>query len=219
MRRSLEGSLRRLRTDYIDLYQLHVDVAPEHAPVVIDALEGLVAAGLIRTYGCSVDEPAAAQAFTGGPHCAAVQFDLNVLQDNPAMLAVCESAGLAAICRTVLAEGLLTGKYGPESTFPPDDMRHRGLSWMIYFRGGRPDPHFLAQVHALREILTSNGRTMAQGALAWALARSPQAIPIPGFKSVQHVAEHAQALQLGPLTSAQMEEVDRVLARTQGQGG
>jgi aryl-alcohol dehydrogenase-like predicted oxidoreductase len=62
-------------------------------------------------------------------------------------------------------------------------------------------------------VLTSDGRTLAQGALAWLWARSPHTLPIPGFKSVQQVEENCAALDYGPLTAAQMEEIDQILGR------
>ena len=66
---------------------------------------------------------------------------------------------------------------------------------------------------AVREILTSNGRTPAQGALAWIWARSDRTIPIPGFKTVTQAEENARALDLGPLTDAQLREIETLLGR------
>ncbi|MER5829186.1 aldo/keto reductase, partial [Streptomyces mirabilis] len=69
------------------------------------------------------------------------------------------------------------------------------------------------RVDALRDILTSGGRTLAQGALAWLWARSPRTVPIPGFRSVAQAEENAGAIARGPLTAAQLAEADRVLGR------
>lgn len=84
---------------------------------------------------------------------------------------------------------------------------------MKYFRDGKPNPEWHQKVEAIREILTSNGRTLAQGALAWLWGRSEQTIPIPGFRTVQQVEENAAAMALGPLASDQIEEIDRLLDR------
>jgi aryl-alcohol dehydrogenase-like predicted oxidoreductase len=65
----------------------------------------------------------------------------------------------------------------------------------------------------VREILTSEGRTLAQGALAWLWGRSSQTIPIPGFRNVKQATENAGALAFGPLTPDQMHEIDRLLGR------
>jgi aryl-alcohol dehydrogenase-like predicted oxidoreductase len=65
----------------------------------------------------------------------------------------------------------------------------------------------------IREILTSDGRTLIQGALAWIWARSEKTIPIPGFKTVAQVEENVKAMQFGPLTAEQMKEIDSLLGR------
>ena len=62
-------------------------------------------------------------------------------------------------------------------------------------------------------VLTSNGRTLAQGALAWIWARSEKTVPIPGFKTVAQVDDNAKAMQFGPLTKDQMKEIDSILGR------
>jgi aryl-alcohol dehydrogenase-like predicted oxidoreductase len=66
----------------------------------------------------------------------------------------------------------------------------------------------------VREILTSSGRTVAQGALAWLWARSPQTIPIPGFRTAAHVKENAGAMAFGPLTPDQMWQIEKLLGRS-----
>lgn len=84
IRLACQASLRRLGTDRIDLYQLHLGQLPlSQADEVISALEQLVADGLIRSYGWSTDDPQRAAALAAGPHCAAVQHPLNVLADAP----------------------------------------------------------------------------------------------------------------------------------------
>ncbi len=215
IRRACEDSLRRLNTDYIDLYQFHDNTYPaEQAEPVRETLEELVKEGKIRFYGWSTDFPDRAEVFARGSHCTAIQFQLNVLDDNPAVIALCEKYNLAAINRGPLAMGLLTGKYTPRTRVSADDVRgERSPEWMRYFRDGRPSPEWLAKVEAIREILTSGGRTPAQGALAWLWARSPQNIPIPGFRTVAQVQENAAAMQFGPLTPQQMQEIEAILGR------
>lgn len=215
IRRACEDSLRRLNTDYIDLYQFHDNGYPaDQAGPVRETLEELVKEGKIRFYGWSTDFPDRAEVFAQGPHCTAIQFQLNVLDDNPAVIALCEKYNLAAINRGPLAMGLLTGKYTLQTRVSADDVRgEKSPEWMRYFRDGRPNPEWLAKVEALREILTSGGRTLAQGALAWLWARSPQNIPIPGFRTVAQVQENAAAMPFGPLTPEQMGEIDAILGR------
>ncbi len=215
LRRALTASLRRLGTDHVDLYQLHLaDADPDRAARLRDACEELVAEGLIRAYAWSTDDPARAAVFAEGPHCAAVQHALNVLDDAPDMLLLCEKAGLASVNRSPLAMGLLTGKHRGGRPLEAGDIRSRPPAWLQGFGDGSgADPEWLARVDALRDILTSGGRTLAQGALAWLWARSPRTVPIPGFRSVAQAEENAGALAKGPLTERQMTEVERVLRR------
>jgi aryl-alcohol dehydrogenase-like predicted oxidoreductase len=213
IRRACDDSLRRLNTDYIDLYQLHLggyDV--ERALEVRETLELLAAAGKIRWYGWSTDDPERARIFAEGPHCAAIQQQLNVLDDNPELIAVCEQYNLASLNRGPLAMGVLTGKYTAGRQVASDDVRgDKSPGWMKYFKDGKPNPEWAKKRDAVREILTSGGRTLAQGALACLWARSPQTIPIPGFRTVPQVEENCAAMQFGPLTAEQMAAIDRVL--------
>ena len=214
IRPACEASLRRLGTDRIDLYQLHLgDHEPSAAAEVRDVLEDLVSDGLIRAYGWSTDDPERARVFAEGPHCAAVQHELNVLQDAPAMLELCDAEGLASVNRTPLAMGLLTGKFDEASRLPGDDIRGDPPPWMRYFRDGRPAQEWLERLASVREILASGGRSLAGGALGWILARSSRTIPIPGFRTVAQVEENLGALRHGPLTPEQLREIDSLLGR------
>jgi aryl-alcohol dehydrogenase-like predicted oxidoreductase len=216
VRAACEASLRRLGTDRVDLYQLHVEnVDPGQAAAVQEVLEALADEGKIRAYAWSTDDPTLARLFAGGPRFAAVQHELNVLNDVPEMLALCEELGLASIDRGPLGMGLLTGKFQPGSTLAADDIRGTDPDWMTWFRDGRPAPEWLERLAAVREVLTSGGRTLAQGALAWIWARSPRTVPIPGFRTVAQVEENAAAMAAGPLTTAQLAEVGTLL----GAGG
>ena len=208
VREECENSLRRLNTDVIDLYQLHVwDYPLDKVPTMVNLLESLVSDGKIRYYGWSTDSLEGARLFANGKHCVAIQHDLNVILDAPEMLALCEELNLASINRSALARGALSGKYTKDTTFPQNDVRNDEWSKEHFF------VPTLSQLDAIREILTSNGRTLVQGALAWIWARSEKTIPIPGFKTVAQVEENAKAVQLGPLTTDQMKEIDSLLSR------
>jgi aryl-alcohol dehydrogenase-like predicted oxidoreductase len=215
IRQACEDSLRRLGTDYIDLYQFHDNGFPaENAGPIRDTLEQLVGEGKIRAYGWSTDFSKNAQFFAAGEHCTSIQVELNVLDDNPAILKICERENLAAINRGPLAMGLLTGKYSARTTVSVDDVRgQRSPEWMKYFKDGVPSADYMQKVNAVREILISGGRTVSQGALAWLWARSPNTVPIPGFRKVEQVRENAKALELGPLSPEQFAEVETILGR------
>ena len=214
LRADLDTSLRRLDTDYVDVYQLHVgSLTLARALEARDVLDELVAAGKIRTYGWSTDRVEVIRPFATSPGCGVVQQGLSVLDDtNPALLALCEELNLASINRSPLGMGLLTGKFTADTTFPGNDQRHRA-QWHPGFKDGAPTQDWLDKLAAIREVLTGNGRTLAQGALAWIWARSPKTIPIPGFKTVAQVEENCGALDKGPLTSHQMDEIDSILGR------
>jgi aryl-alcohol dehydrogenase-like predicted oxidoreductase len=85
--------------------------------------------------------------------------------------------------------------------------------WMKYFKDGKPNPEWMSMRDAILEILTSKGRTVAQGALAWNWARTSQTIPIPGFRTVKQVEENAKAMEFGPLTPEQMGQIEVILKR------
>ena len=215
IREACEHSLRRLNTEVIDLYQFHDNGYPvELAGHVRDTLEELVQAGKIRAYGWSTDFSDRAGFFAQGEHCAAIQMQLNVLDDNPAILEICEHNNLAAINRGPLAMGLLTGKYLADTQPSADDVRgEKSPEWMKYFKNGKPSPDFLKKREALCEVLTSGGHTLAQGALGWLWARSPRTVPIPGFRSVAQVEENCGALAFGPLDGKQMKMIEEILGR------
>jgi aryl-alcohol dehydrogenase-like predicted oxidoreductase len=215
IRAACEDSLLRLKTDYIDLYQFHDNDFPaEKAGPIRETLETLVKEGKIRAYGWSTDYIERAEVFAQGSNCSAVQLQLNVLDDNPAMIALCEHFDLAALNRGPLAMGLLTDKYTARIKVSGDDVRgEKSPEWMKYFKEGKPNPEWTVKRDAILEILRSKGRSIAQGALAWNWARSEKTLPIPGFRTVAQVQENAGAMQFGPLTIEQMQEIDRLLER------
>jgi len=213
-RQALHASLRRLGTDYVDVYQFHLgDAKSADAAPLLDVLEDMAAEGLIRAYGWSTDDPERASSWSASPHAAVVQHELNVLNDAPEMLSVIDRLGWASINRGPLAMGLISDKYTAQTRLARDDVRGDEPEWMRYFRDGRPAPEWIARRDAVREILASGGRSPVQGALAWNLARSRHTIPIPGCRTVAQVEENAGALAYGPLEPAQMAQIDEILGR------
>jgi aryl-alcohol dehydrogenase-like predicted oxidoreductase len=106
---------------------------------------------------------------------------------------------------------LLSGKYGAETTLDLDDVRGDSPDWMRYFTAGRPDPVWLGRVAAVRDVLTSDGRTLAQGALGWILARHGATVPIPGVRTVAQAVDNAGALASGALPPEAMAEIAGLL--------
>lgn len=212
LRSAVEASLRRLGTDRIDLYQLHInDLEVAAAAELRDACEGLVAEGKIRWYGWSTDDPSRAAVFAEGAHGTAVQAEANVLSDTPDMYAEVDAHDLALLCRGPLAMGLLTGRMTAQTRLPDDDVRGKSPEWMRFFVDGRPSPEFLARRESVAQVLTSGGRTLAQGALGWLWARNGHTLPIPGVRTVAQAEENAGALAFGPLTPSELAEVEQIL--------
>ncbi|AWP27340.1 aldo/keto reductase [Paenibacillus glucanolyticus] len=212
VRHACERSLRRLQTDYVDMYQIHVGgLSLEEIDTVIDSLNELRQEGLIRTYGWSTWDVANAQIFAQKSEAAAIQHVLNVLSDDKEMLSLCERYGLASINNTPLAMGLLSGKFNHDSRFSDQDVRGSRHEWVTYFKNGKAVPSYLQKLEAVREVLTSGNRTLVQGALAWIWGRSHVTIPIPGFKTRKQVEELIGAAAFGPLSEAQINEVEGIL--------
>ena len=207
VRQDCENSLRRLNTDYIDIYQLHAALYdPEKAVLLMEVLEKLVAEGKIRWYGWSTDTVDRAAIFAQGEHCTSVQFALNVAHDNPDMRQLCADTNIAGINKSPLSRGILTGRFDKETTFAEND--HRGR---FSFTDGAAALR-LRQLDAVREVMTANGHTLPQACLAYIWALDENMVPIPGFRTAAQVEENAQALHLGPLSQGQVRQIQEILS-------
>lgn len=220
LRRACEASLRRLQTDRLDLYQCHVaDLDGPEAEDVIATLEDLRRDGLIRGFGISTHMPEIAAPWVEREGCGGIQHALNVLEDAPEMLELTASHGIASLAQRPLSMGLLSGKFDASTHLPRDDVRASGAAWLTAFDAdGRPRKEFLDGLATIRELLTTDGRTLAQGALGWLWARAENIIPIPGFKTVAQAQENAGALAHGPLPEQNVREIDALLARVETVG-
>jgi aryl-alcohol dehydrogenase-like predicted oxidoreductase len=207
IRRACEASLRRLGIDAIDIYLLHLrDLELRLAADARETLEELVAEGKIRFYGWSTDDPERAALFAQGPHCTAIMHRLNIMMDAPETLALCEAHNIASLNRIPLAMGLLSGRWSANTRLPAED-------WRQGFFGVQRFVDDLEIAQGLRQVLTRDGRSYAQGALGWIWARSPGTVPVPGFRTAAHVVEDAEALLRGPLSAEQMAEIEGLLGR------
>jgi aryl-alcohol dehydrogenase-like predicted oxidoreductase len=188
VRDTLDASLRRLRTDYVDVYLLHSGSRPiDEVPPLLEILEALVREGKIRWYGWSTDDAKRAAAFAAGEHCSAVEFVLNPFIEAGDMLDVLAEHDLGGLIKSPLGGGILTGKFRPDYVFAQDDGRY-GIDFTVEPRASR-----LRAVEAMRPALTRDGLTVTQAALAWILTRSDRVVPIPGFKTREQVEENLGA--------------------------
>ena len=158
---------------------------------MIEALEDLVKEGKIRSYGWSTDIKESAEVMSKGEHCDMMELELSVLNPKNETLQVCEDNNLAALIRSPLAGGGLFGKETPATKRA----------------GGK------INIEDIKDILTSDGRTVVQGALAWLWAKSENAIPIPGFRSMEQLDGLLGALECGALSDEQMKEIGGIIEK------
>ena len=203
--RKCEASLRRLGVECIDVYLLHRrDYPIERASEMVGILEDLVRVGRIRAYGWSTDDVERARVFASGDHCTAIEHRLNVFHDAPAMLDLCREHDLASLNRVPLLMGLLTGRWTEETRLDHDDRR---APWF----GQEGFRDLLVRTRTIAPHLTRDGRSTAQGALGWIWARSPLAVPLPGFRDMEQLRELVEARRFGPLPPDAMRAIAEVV--------
>jgi len=215
VRQALEDSLRRLKTDHIDLYQLHQPDPEVPIADTLAALDELVKAGLVREIGCSNFSAAQlreahAAAREGAARFVSVQNEYSLLHREPEreVLAECERLGMAFIPYFPLASGLLTGKYRRGRPPPKGSRIESGGRF-----GDLLSERNLALVEALAEFAESRGRTLLELAISWLLSRPQVASVIAGATSPEQVATNAKAAGWR-LTPAELADVDAILARS-----
>jgi aryl-alcohol dehydrogenase-like predicted oxidoreductase len=208
---SLQASLRRLGRDRIDLVLLHLNALNiPTAEAVFTTLSALRDAGKVGAFGWSTDFPDRAGAFAGRPGMVAVEHAMNVFFRADALVPVIEAQGLLSINRSPLAMGVLGGA---TRGFAKNDLRSQTVSWMDYYKDGVIAPDYAKRLTAVRDLLQTEGRTLAQGAIAWLWARSDRTLPIPGFRTVAQVTDLVGALEKGALTEDVMVQIEAVIAR------
>jgi aryl-alcohol dehydrogenase-like predicted oxidoreductase len=206
IRFALDKSLTRLRTDYIDLYQLHnpplmMLQRGEHYAV----LDELKQAGKIRFYGVSVHDAyeGSMAIHTGKPDVIQVVYNLLRADAREELLPLAQEEDIGLIVRESLASGMLTGKYTAEVMFPEGDIR---ATW--------PREYFLMQVQLaekLRVLVTAGQRTLAQAALRFVLDEAAVSVVIPGIKTVAQAEENLASSDLLPLSEADRQAINAQL--------
>ena len=214
IRASAFASRKRLKRDQIDILLCHKNTLEvSDVPEVFNTLEQLRSEGVIASYGWSTDFPERLESAAHYKGFVAVEHAMNVFFEADSMSKIASSHQLSQIIRSPLAMGLLTGKFLVGDRIDPSDVRSNSFDWMDYFKGGEVSETHVAKLDAIRELLTSGGRTVGQGALCWLLAKSPSLLPVPGAKTVKQIQENAAAVALGPLPSSAMEEIDQIIDR------
>jgi aryl-alcohol dehydrogenase-like predicted oxidoreductase len=206
IRKAIEASMKRLQTDFIDIYQLHSSQHdPDDAKKVQIILEDLVEEGLIGGYGWSTDDPERMEIFTKNQNCNSVQYAMNITLHNNQMIELCEKNNLIGLIRSPLASGILTGKYNEQTKIAADHMlagvdfsqeRYKAINKLL------PE---------LKQIMKEEGRTIIQGQLGYLIATSKTTVPIPGAKTVKQIEENAKTLEFGPLPQDLVKQIDDLL--------
>lgn len=211
---AIERCLGRLQRDCIDVMLLHLNALPvETAAPIFAEMEKARQAGKIRAYGWSTDFPASAEAMAGQQGFLGIEHAMNVFVDVPTIQAAVERHDLVAFIRSPLAMGILTGKFDRDSKMAEDDVRASNAVWRDYFQDGRVAPKYLNGLAAVKELLQTGGRTLAQGALCWLMAKSERNIPLPGARTVAQMQDNAGAVAHGKLPQAVMDEIETLLQR------
>jgi aryl-alcohol dehydrogenase-like predicted oxidoreductase len=214
IRAAVEGSLRRLRTDHIDLlYQHRVD---PKIPIedVAGTVRALIGEGKVRHFGLSEAGAATIRRAHAEQPVSAVQNEYSVWTRDPEgeVLATCEALGIGLVPWSPLGKGYLAGTIAPSTAFHREDRR----STMPRFT-----PAAMAANRPVVELLARVGRrhdaTPGQVALAWLLARRPWIVPIPGTTQLAHLDENVRAADVR-LSSDDVQEIERGYALLAIQG-
>ncbi|HTG31300.1 MAG TPA: aldo/keto reductase [Thermoanaerobaculia bacterium] len=209
-RRACEDSLRRLRTDHIDLYQLHQPDPSTPIADTLGALDELVRSGKVREIGCSnfsVEQLREAKAAAGqGAKFVSVQNEYSLLHREPeqGVLAECEREGLAFLPFFPLAGGMLTGKYRSGQPLPENTRLSKGSPRFLNDKN-------LAIVEELANFAAFRGHSLLELAFSWLLSHPPVASVIAGATSPEQVRANVAAAGWR-LDHAELAEIDKLAA-------
>ena len=206
VRFACEESLKRLKTDYIDIYQLHnARMDALESDELFATLEELKGEGKIRCYGVALG-PAIGWRDEGvfaaeERDIAVLQVIHNLLEQEPGrqFITAARKRNTGLMARVTHSSGMLEGKYTLETTFPPEDHRsHRPREWLI---------DGLKKIEHLRFLQTERDLTLGQAALKWLLAEPLMITTLPNIYNEEQLVEFATASDKDDLTQ---EEIDRV---------
>jgi aryl-alcohol dehydrogenase-like predicted oxidoreductase len=213
VRRACEDSLRRLRTDHIDLYQLHQPDPSTPIGDTLAAMDELVRAGKVREIGCSnfsAQQLREARAAAGtGARFVSVQNEYSLLHRDPEaeVLAECERQGLAFLPFFPLASGMLTGKYRRGQPTPEGTRLAKGNARFLNERN-------LDVVEELASFAASKGHSLLELAFSWLLSHPQVASVIAGATRPEQVRSnvHAAGWHLSPVDLAEVDKMARPAA-------
>lgn len=200
-----DGSLKRLRTDYIDLYQLHNPSIDElRRDDIHEAMDRLQEVGKVRYWGVSVTTPEEGIEVINNGWGYALQVLYNVLNQaaERELFPLAKEKGYGIIARVPLASGLLAGKFRPDTVFHGDDVRQNFLT-------PRRLEEVLPRVDEAKSIIGGTARSLAEGALRFVLAHDAVSTTIPGARNVRQVEMNVGADEV----RVPQEVIDKLRAR------
>jgi aryl-alcohol dehydrogenase-like predicted oxidoreductase len=209
IREQVEGSLKRLKVDYIDLYYQHrVDPNVEPETVAVTMKE-LITEGKIKAWGLSnapIDYMKRAHAVCP---IAAIENQYSMMWREPEkeLFGICEELGVSFVAYSPLGNGFLSGTYTKDTKFEEGDFR----SFMGRFKPEVID-HNQALLKLIAEIAEGKNATSAQVVLAWALAQKPFIIPIPGTTKLHRLEENLAGADI-ELTKAELDKINQTLSK------
>jgi aryl-alcohol dehydrogenase-like predicted oxidoreductase len=217
IRRVVEDSLKRLRTDHIDLYYQH-RVDPQ-VPIedVAATIKDLIREGKVLHFGLSEASARTIRRAHAVQPVTAIQTEYSLMQRDPeknGVLATCEELGIGFVPWGPVGQGYLTGKIDARTKFDPKmDMRS------VF---PRFSPENIAAnmpiIDFLRRFAEKTNATPAQISLAWLLAQKPFIVPIPGTRNIDHLHENGAAINV-QLTSEDLQQIDSALSKIKVHGG
>jgi len=202
---AVDGSLKRLRTDYIDLYQLHNPTLDDlKRDDLHEAMDRLQEVGKIRYWGVSVTTPEEGIEIVKRGWGYALQVLYNILNQSPAgeLFPLAKEKGYGIIARVPLGSGLLSGKFRVDTTFPADDVRQNFLT-------AKRLEEVILRVDEAKSIIGGAARSLAEGALRFVLADDAVSTTIPGMRNVRQVVMNVAADEV----RIPQEIVDKLRAR------
>ena len=206
VKKALRRSLSRLKTKYVDLYQVHWPNPLIPIKGTMRAMEELIDEGKVRTIGVSnfsLKRLQKARNALKRHDLVSNQIEYNLLRRDPEreLIPYCNKEGLTVIAYSPLAQGLLTGKYGPGKA--PKGFLRRNYIYMRYGRLSR----ISNLLSVLEEISMIKGASISQIALGWVI-RHPNVVAIPGAKREEHVKQNAEASSI-ELGEDELEMIER----------
>ena len=203
----VEGNLKRLQTEYVDLIQCHIDFHEPNMEIFVEGFQKLQQQGKVRAYGVSTSDFAYLQAFNAENETSTLQIDYSILNRTPEkeIFPYTKENDLGVLVRGPLAMGILTGKFSKDSRFGEGDFRRNWLN--------NEDEHqiFLNDLEKVENLKSlTNHRSLAQLAIQFVMQHPAVTVAIPGAKRISQLKENVKAALMPELTPDDLAYIDSI---------